>query len=108
MTEPTDRERAAKALYSVAGAGARIPWEQLSIGGDTRCRWLNVAGAAMALGAKPPVDPVDELAASAYENWCRTTRHIRLTFDDLNDEAKEGWRTIVRHVLARAKKLDLS
>ena len=105
MTDPTDRERVAKALYSAAGAGARIPWEELSIGGDTMCRWLHAADAAIALGAKPPVDPVDELIAE-MRIWLN--RHA--IFRNRNGEWLPGGcmaGDIVRHVLARAKDLGL-
>ena len=104
MTEPTDRERVAKALYSASATGSCTPWEAFPIGGDTRCRWLAIADRAISLGAKPPVDPVETVAkevGAMVDNWC-----VDAQIGTDESVWKLGDR-IVRHVLDRAKELGL-
>ena len=103
MTEPTDRERVAKALYLAASNGNFTPWEGLQPGSDVRCRWLHAADAAIALGAKPPVYPFQTLMGEVMEVWARNCTIQHVTPQDVI-----AMEIVVRHVLDRAKKLDLS
>ena len=100
MTDPTDRERVAWALCKAHGR----PCDCENNGAQTACasELLN-ADRAIALGAKPPVDPVDELIAE-MRIWLN--RHA--IFRNRNGEWLPGGcmaGDIVRHVLARAKEI---
>ena len=98
MTEPTDRER--------------VAWELCETQWSSRCPestpcsdCLRLADRAMALGATPPVEPVEELIAEMRVWLSRHDIFRNRNCEWLPGECMAG--DIVRHVLARAKELGL-
>ena len=101
MSDPTDRERVAHDLCAQEGGACQCLKEKTA-----PCSYmLAIAARAIALGAKPPVDPVDELIAE-MRIWLN--RHA--IFRNRNGEWLPGGcmaGDIVRHVLDRAKEMGL-
>ena len=95
MTNPTDRERVARALCEAQEHGAcrdRAPCGTC----------LRMADRAIALGAKPPVDPFQMLMGEVMEMWARNCTIAHVTPQDVI-----AMECVVRHVLARAKEMGL-
>ena len=101
MTEPTptDRVRVAWALCKAHGR----PCDCENNGAQTACasELLN-ADAAIALGAKPPVDPFQTLMGEVMEVWARNCTIQHVTPQDVT-----AMEMVVSHVLARAKEMGL-
>ena len=100
MSDPTDRERVAQDLCAQEGGACQCLKEKTA-----PCSYmLAIAARAIALGAKPPVDPVETLAeevGAMVDNWFT---------DEQSGTDENVWKLggrIVRHVLARAKEMGL-
>lgn len=101
MSEPTDRERVAWALCKATNTinphcGMSVPCPDC----------LRLADAAIALGAKPSVDPVEVLANEVRKFVHESVSSIEYRFSAGN--LFDIWPDVVRLVLDRAKQLDLS
>ncbi len=99
MTEPTDRERVAWALCGASDTGPCI----CARSARTTCASFKLlADAAIALGAKPPVDPFQTLMGEVMEVWARNCTIQHVTTQDVT-----AMEMVVRHVVARAKEMGL-
>ena len=100
MTEPTDRERVAWALCEATDTanphcGMSVPCPDC----------LRLADAAIALGAKPPVDPVEELGREVVSIWLREMNAS--PFEYFRGDVQNTGLRVARHVIARAKEMGL-